>query len=118
MCVELIFCVLSSFFCVLSVLSQISHVIPVLYSQKKTEKIKKNDFWGQCSGLNCVKIDPKKLKKKYTVAHSILEKKINFFFGEGENFSENMFENFHLHQPGMIGHKGSYIVPAVMKIKY
>jgi hypothetical protein len=52
-------------------LIKFSHVIPVLYSQKKTKKIKKNDFWGLCPGLKCVKMDPKKLKKKYTVAHSI-----------------------------------------------
>jgi hypothetical protein len=31
----------------------------VLNSYKKRKKIQKNDFWGLCPGLNCMKMDPK-----------------------------------------------------------
>jgi len=47
-----------------------SHIILVLSTQKKMEKIQKNDFWGLCPGLKCGKMDPKNLKKK-TLLHIV-----------------------------------------------
>ena len=38
------------------------------------EKVQKVEFWSQCPGLNCVKMDPKIfIKKNNHVAHSILD---------------------------------------------
>ena len=45
-------------------------IIPVLYNQEKRNKIQKFDFLGLCSRLNCVKKNPKFMKKN-TVGHSI-----------------------------------------------
>ena len=45
---------------------------PGTISPEKTgKKNQKNDFWGLCPGLKCVKMDSKIFKKKNHVAHSI-----------------------------------------------
>ncbi len=45
----------------------------ILATNPGTIKPEKNEkkFLGLCTCLNCLKMDPKQLKKKYTVAHSI-----------------------------------------------
>jgi len=53
------------------VLIKISHVISVLYSQKKTEKIKKKRFLGSMSRSKLCENGPEKVEKKNTLLHIV-----------------------------------------------